>query len=69
MASECQRPSSMIVSLSVCPQSRAMAPPARNDRALISLGEIPVVCWIAVAANRSCLVTSAARMEWLRLWV
>lgn len=63
MASECQRPSSMIVSVSVFPQSRAIAPPARRDRALISHGEMPVVCCSAVAANRSCLVTAAALME------
>lgn len=62
MASECQRPRSLIVSESTLPTRRAIAPPARRDRAEISAGAMPVVGWQAAAANRSWAVTSVARI-------
>ena len=63
MASECQWPSSLMMSASKLPQSEAMAPPACRDQALTSLGASPVLWKQAAAAKRSWLVTSTAQMR------
>ena len=67
MASECQRPTSIIVSESTLPQRSAIAPPARSDRALIDDGSMPVTETLWRAAKRSCEVTSHDRRRTRRL--
>lgn len=57
MASDFQRPSSMMASLSMLAQSRAVAPPGRRERALMSFGSMPVEACRRLAEWRRALVT------------
>ena len=66
MASECQRPMSFMVLASTLPHSRAMAPPARRERALIAFAGRPVEWKHAVAADRNWVVISVAFMRMRR---
>ena len=56
MASDFHRPRSWMASLSTPAHRRAVAPPGRNDFALMSEGSIPVTSWTAAAAWRRPLV-------------
>jgi hypothetical protein len=67
MASLCHRPSICMRLWSTLPQSKAMAPPARSDRAEMSLGWRPVVLRRMAAALRSVSVMSWPFMAWRRL--
>ena len=59
MASDFQRPSSMMASEPTLAQSRAVAPPGRSERAEMSLGEMPVSCSSEAAACRRAFVMKA----------
>lgn len=69
MESLCQRPSILITLKSTLPQSNATAPPARRDLALMLSAGTPVMWNVAVAAARSCSVTSLGAMATRRLRV
>ena len=68
MASDCQRPSSLMMSGSTSAQSSAVAPPGRRERAEMSLAEMPVVCSSSSAAWRRALVTWTLLMEYQARW-
>ena len=60
MVSLCHLPRSLMMSKSMLPHNIAMAPPARRDRAVISVWCIPVELYLLIAACRNFSVTSVA---------
>jgi hypothetical protein len=68
MALDCQRPKRRMMSVSTWAHRSAMAPPARSNRALMSLGTRPMLGQSVVTAKRSVSVISfvvTARLRWV----
>lgn len=68
MASDCQRPSKRMMLVSILEQRRAMAPPARRERALTSLGTRPRLEPQAATDQRRASVISAGVTGWNLSW-